>query len=206
MVEFKEWPKIPRGQNEEITITEKIDGTNACIIVEIGTDGQPHVIGMQSRSNLLAYKENGEWIRCLDEAGKPRENYGFAAWVIDNEETLSILGEGYHYGEWAGPGIQKNPHNLERKTFFLFNSDRWRDGRQQRPEGVECVPVLYEGPEYVYDDGVDGLEKATTVMMSKLWYDAKDKGYHPEGVVVWYHKTRRYEKYTYENANGKWAK
>ena len=34
MVEFKEWPKIPRGLGEQMTITEKIDGTNACIIVE----------------------------------------------------------------------------------------------------------------------------------------------------------------------------
>lgn len=32
-VEFKEWPKIPRGQNEIVSITEKINGTNACIII-----------------------------------------------------------------------------------------------------------------------------------------------------------------------------
>jgi hypothetical protein len=41
--------------------------------------------------------------------------------------------------------------------------------------------------------------------MDKLWASAKENGYHPEGIVIWYHKTRRYEKVTFENANGKWA-
>lgn len=182
MVEFKEWPKIPRGgKGEIVTITEKIDGTNACIIV--GPDGD--ILGCQSRSRLITPND---------------DNYGFADWVDRNRLELSKLGEGYHYGEWAGPGIQKNPHNLEKKTLFLFNSDRWRDGRQERPAGVECVPVLYEGSVYS-EDGVYMIDNA----LANLWSDAKEKGYHPEGIVIWYHKTRRYEKLTYENANGKWA-
>lgn len=190
MVEFKEWPKIPRGQGEEVTITEKIDGTNACIIVQLDGHGKPFVVGAQSRTQLLAeFKMDGGLVIHSD-------NYGFAAWVKGNAENLSILGKGYHYGEWAGPGIQKNPHNLEKKTFFLFNSDRWRDGRAQRPVGVECVPVLYEGP---------ASREAITTTMNALWASAKEKGYHPEGIVCWYHKTRRYEKVTFENANGKWA-
>lgn len=35
-MEFKEFPKIPR-LNREFTITEKIDGTNGCIVVEEGS-------------------------------------------------------------------------------------------------------------------------------------------------------------------------
>ena len=31
---FKKWPKIPRLENEVYYITEKIDGTNACIIID----------------------------------------------------------------------------------------------------------------------------------------------------------------------------
>jgi len=31
---FKAWPKIPRLENEIFHITEKIDGTNACIVIE----------------------------------------------------------------------------------------------------------------------------------------------------------------------------
>lgn len=188
MVEFKEWPKIPRGLNEQMTITEKIDGTNACIIVKEtdSTEFNPSrliVAGVQSRTRLITPED---------------DNYGFATWVYAHHDELADkLGPGYHYGEWAGPGIQKNPHNLERKTLFLFNSERWRDGRQQRPEGVECVPVLFEGP---------ASRESIEATMAGLWANAKEKGYHPEGVVIWYHKTRRYEKVTFENANGKWLK
>lgn len=196
MVEFKEWPKIPRGLGEQMTITEKIDGTNACVIVEesVDFDGTSlvRVVGAQSRTQLLAHTNKDNVLRLYN------DNFGFADWVIKNQVELATkLGPGYHYGEWAGPGIQKNPHNLERKTFFLFNSDRWRDGRQQRPEGVECVPVLFEGP---------ASRENIEATMAGLWANAKEKGYHPKGVVIWYHKTRRYEKVTFENANGKWVK
>lgn len=192
MVEFKEWPKIPRGgKGETITITEKIDGTNACVIVEELVGG-PRVLGAQSRSKMLISRMRGDDDVWSDHG----DNYGFAAWVKENELELAKLGEGYHYGEWAGPGIQKNPHNLDKKTFFLFNSERWRDGRQERPAGVECVPVLYEGEKG--DHTIDNV-------MDDLWHRSKQEGYHPEGIVIWYHKTRRYEKVTFENANGKWA-
>lgn len=176
MVEFKEWPKIPRGSDETITITEKIDGTNACIIIENG-----EIVGVQSRSRLIT---------------PDNDNYGFAGWVDRNKDELVKLGDGYHYGEWAGNGIQKNHHNIDGKKLFLFNSNRWRDGRDERPAGVECVPVLWEGVK---------TELTIPMIMDELWATAKRDGYHPEGIVVWYHKTKRYEKYTFENANGKWA-
>ena len=38
-VEFKAWDKIPRENPFKVTISEKIDGTNACVIVK---DGGPH--------------------------------------------------------------------------------------------------------------------------------------------------------------------
>lgn len=45
--------------------------------------------------------------------------------------------------------------------------------------------------------------------MDSLLYESSLEGedktpYIPEGVVVWYHKTRRYEKYTFANPEGKW--
>lgn len=175
MVEFKEWPKIPRGKGDSMTITEKIDGTNACIIIEGGV-----IVGVQSRNRLISIHD---------------DNYGFAQYVEKNKEELLKLGEGYHYGEWAGEGIQKNPHKIVGKKLFLFNSERWRDGRQPRPKGVECVPILWEGtPD---KDTINDV-------MDDLWSTAAVEGYKPEGVIVWYHKTRRYEKYTFENSEGKW--
>lgn len=191
MVEFKEWPKIPRGSGEQVTITEKIDGTNACVVVELDSVGELDVVGVQSRSHMLCEKDFPH-----DPWHISSENAGFGTWVRENEKELASLGEGYHYGEWAGPGIQKNHHNLEKKTFFLFNSDRWRDGRQQRPQCCECVPVLYEGPATIEN---------IQITMDNLYEQSKIKGYIAEGIVCWYHKTRRYEKYTFENANGKWG-
>lgn len=197
MVEFKEWPKIPRGgPNETVTITEKIDGTNACVIVAKYDNGMPYVAGAQSRTQLLWSQEDGGLIIIHG------DNYGFGKWTRDHLDELAQLGEGYHYGEWAGEGIQKNHHNIKGKKFFLFNYERWRDGRQERPTCCECVPVLYEGPAYI-EDGDGGIH-AISFVMDKLWNDAKEGGWYPEGIVVWYHKSRRYEKHTFENAEGKW--
>ena len=38
-IEFKAWPKIGRVSPFKATITEEIDGTNACIIIENGVNG-----------------------------------------------------------------------------------------------------------------------------------------------------------------------
>lgn len=127
--EFKEWPKIARLKTNIVTITEKIDGTNACVVVQNG-----EVVGAQSRSRKIVPGD---------------DNMGFALWVNQNKEVLATLGDGYHYGEWAGPGIQKNPHLLPEKTFFLFDTRRW-DYLEHCPAHQICriVPVFYVG-EYV---------------------------------------------------------
>lgn len=86
-IEFKAWPKIPRATGEKVTITEKMDGTNACVVIQEGK-----IVGVQSRKRFITPED---------------DNYGFAAWVAENEQELLKLGDGYHYGEWAGLGIQK---------------------------------------------------------------------------------------------------
>ena len=184
--EFKEWPKILRGTGDEtITITEKMDGTNGAIIVDKMEDtGQLYVAGVQSRKRIIT-------------PGADTDNFGFAGYVMDNcIDIAEKLGEGYHYGEWAGEGIQKNPHCIVGRKFYLFNSNRWRFGRQERPAGMMCVPVLYEAewyPEVVEDQ------------MDDLWLRHMHDGFYtPEGIVVWYHKTRRFEKHTFAMSEGKW--
>ena len=172
-IEFKEWPKIPRGKGEGIVITEKLDGTNACVIIEDG-----YVVGCQSRKRMITPED---------------DNYGFAKWVQENACDLTSLGDGYHYGEWAGLGIQKNPHNIHEKQFFLFNSGRWSNN-EDRPSCCQCVPVLFTGqntPENI-DNTLDDL------------WDSAEGEYIPEGIVVYFTRTRRYEKYTFKNQQGKW--
>lgn len=117
MVEFKEFGKIAR-LNREVVITEKIDGTNAAVVVT--DDG---LVFAQSRNRVIT---------------PDKDNYGFARWVETNAENLKQLGPGYHYGEWWGNGIQRG-YGQDRKRFSLFNTWRWKDAH---PECCDVVPVL----------------------------------------------------------------
>ena len=171
--EFKPWPKIQRPKNNLITITEKIDGTNACVVIQEGK-----FVGCQSRNRII----------------KPGDdNMGFAHWAYQNKEELESLGDGYHFGEWAGPGIQKNPHNLEEKTFFLFNTHRPAD---TLPDCVKQVPVLYHGPY---------SQEAIDEEYTKLWDRAAEQRYTPEGLIIFHHVTKSFTKVTYANQDGKWS-
>lgn len=123
MIEFKEFPKIAR-LNREVIISEKIDGTNAAVIV--GEDGTS--IAAQSRSRLITPED---------------DNFGFARWVQDNAQELLKLGPGHHFGEWWGCGIQRN-YGLTEKRFSLFNVTRWEDN-PKRPACVHVVPVILRG-------------------------------------------------------------
>lgn len=172
-VEFKAWPKIPRENPFNVTISEKIDGTNACIIIQKGV-----IAGVQSRKRFIT-PEN--------------DNYGFALWVSKNEDALLTMGDGYHYGEWAGLGIQKNPLRLEGKRLFLFNTFRWNKNNLSRPKCCDVVPVLYQGmlePEII----------------PNLLEDLKAKDTVREGVVAYYHAFKKYTKHTIKSPNGKWCK
>lgn len=68
MSEFVKFNSIKRRCNEEVIITEKIDGTNACIIVENGK-----IVGVQSRSRIITIDD---------------DNAGFAKFAYDNEDKL----------------------------------------------------------------------------------------------------------------------
>lgn len=172
--EFVGFPKIAR-LSREVIITEKIDGTNAQLLI---TDDAIHV-GSRKR-----------WITPKD------DNFGFATWVRGHEEELRGLGNGRHFGEWWGKGIQRG-YGLVERRFSLFNTMRWclygeepqriitGDPNQEKyqevlPECVGLVPELYRGEFYVEtaDACLDMLEiggsKAAPGFMK------------PEGVVVFH--------------------
>ena len=172
-MEFKSWPKIQRLGKNTVTITEKIDGTNACVIVDNG-----QVVGAQSRNRLLTLED---------------DNMGFANWVEQNKEPLATLGNGYHYGEWAGPGIQKNPHQLDQKTFFLFDP-RFHGNFEANPEHpakkvVSVVPVLYIGPfaEFYVYIALDKLENGEIGV-------GAGKVTNPEGIIIYFHAFQQHLK------------
>ena len=119
-MEFRKWESIKRV-NTSVVITEKIDGTNG-------------IIGIDETGKIWA----GSRTRWLTETA---DNYGFYKWVMENETELKRMGEGYHYGEWYGKGIQRG-YGLDHRRFALFNVGRWKEWR---PECCETVPVLYSG-------------------------------------------------------------
>lgn len=136
-MEFKPWPKMTRVENRRTPIfTEKIDGTNACVVISFAdandktiytslTEVGPMSIWAQSRTRFITPDD---------------DNFGFAAWVRDNAEALLKLGEGYHFGEWWGRGIQRT-YGLEERRFSLFDTRRWHNDNPP-PEPCHLVPIL----------------------------------------------------------------
>lgn len=175
MAEFRAWPKIAR-LNRDVIITEKIDGTNACVIIEQGTNDI--VVTAQSRSRIITPEQ---------------DNYGFAKWVEANREALiADLGFGYHYGEWWGQGIQRK-YGLDSRRFSLFNTTRW-EGAEFTTPNLHVVPVLYKGPFDTWDveDVLDSLKYDTGSVASPGFMK-------PEGIVIYHTASNTLFKVTCEN-------
>lgn len=159
MIEFKEFPKIHR-LNRQVIVTEKIDGTNACVVV--GDDGS---VAAQSRSRLITPAD---------------DNYGFAAWVEAHKAELLELGPGHHYGEWWGAGIQRK-YGLRERRFSLFNTHRWGESR---PACCHVVPVIAMGdpsggcPFNIVQRAVDDLALTGSIAAPGFM--------RPEGVVAFH--------------------
>jgi hypothetical protein len=154
---FESFPKIPRLRREVI-ITEKIDGTNAQIVVT-------------PEGEVFAGSRN-RWITPED------DNYGFATWVKKNEDELRLgLGIGQHFGEWWGAGIGRK-YDLSERRFSLFNTSRWKPG-STLPASCRVVPVLAIGQ--FADDII-----AKTLQQLKESGSIAEPGYmKPEGIVVY---------------------
>lgn len=120
LTKFEAFPKIKRLFKDPIIVTEKIDGTNAQIL--ISEDG---IIQAGSRNKFVTVGD---------------DNYGFASWVREHESELIDLGPGRHFGEWWGKGIQRG-YDLTEKRFSLFNTERW-GGHSPPPSCCHVVPVL----------------------------------------------------------------
>lgn len=166
-MEFQAFDKIPRLKRT-IVVTEKIDGTNACIA--IGDDGE---FATQSRSRIIVPGD---------------DNYGFAAWAYANKEDLLKLGPGYHYGEWWGAGIQRR-YGLTEKKFSLFNTGRW-SSNPDKPSCCGVVPILEMGDLSCVDSAVQQLRDKGSVAAPGFMF--------PEGVVIYHTSSRSMFKVTLE--------
>jgi len=199
--EFEAWPKTPR-LFRDVVVTEKIDGTNAAVIIEEGLpsedqhdwltcviddDGRFYKVGAQSRKRIIT-------------PGKSTDNFGFAQWVGENAEALvATLGAGRHFGEWWGRGIQRG-YGIAHRRFSLFNTYRYEglDFVDNGLSNVDIVPPLYQGPFDVARILAAMHELELYGSQASRWIPG-GLGAKPEGVIVYHEASRQTFKALIEN-------
>lgn len=199
-MDFQEFPKIGR-LSRDMVVTEKIDGTNAQVVIA----QRAHVdLGPTWATPWLATV--GDLV--IAAASRSRyitphtDNHGWAAWVLEHAEELVALGEGRHYGEWWGSGIQRR-YGLAEKRFSLFNVGRWVDshtggvgelkGKQElAPACCHVVPVLmrWTFSDEKIAEAIDTLKRDGSVAAPGFM--------NPEGVVIFHSATGTLFKKTIE--------
>lgn len=208
MIEFEPFPKIARLKRE-LVITEKVDGTNAQVHIVMPTTLEPYdptdtnVIAVLPSDGvtppLVMYAGSRKRYIVPEgtiEGKKGTDNFGFARWVRDNNADLFKLGEGRHYGEWYGQGIQRG-YGLNEKRFALFNVARWGDESTERPECCDVVRRIADA-----DGDFDNAEDALEFLGDHGSFSAP--GFmDPEGIVVWHSAARTLFKMTF-GMDGKW--
>jgi RNA ligase len=207
--DFRPWPSIPRW-NTNVTITEKIDGANGCIVItelplrpDLGLGGKVYQMAPVSCLATVYLTESDQMFavraqsrnRFVTTGG---DLMGFGDWVEANAVALvATLGVGYHFGEWWGNGIQRN-YGLPQgdKRFSLFNTSRWtpdlfEDDIASVP-GLGVVPVLGRTTAIYVNDLLGHVVRNLHELGS-----AAVPGYaNPEGVVIYHGAANQTFKYT----------
>ncbi len=198
---FAPFPKIPRLRRD-IVVTEKIDGTNAQVVIQIVSPAvkcdTDDVITIGDRTYVrhdgdvyeVRFASRNRWIKPDD------DNAGFAKWGVANARELLGLGAGRHYGEWWGSGIQRGYGFTKGERFFsLFNTGRWNWETPESTPPLCCttVPVLAEGVM------TDALIEGAINDLIREGSNASIGYMRPEGVVVYHTQSRSYYKRLIEN-------
>ncbi len=191
-MEFEAFQKIARLKRE-CFISEKIDGTNAQIVITLPTTTVPdeNVIATHPDTHFVMLAGSRSRYLTPTRDGSKGDNFGFAKWVQAHSDELWTLGEGRHYGEWWGLGIQRG-YGLTEKRFSLFNAWRWNDQNPNRPPCCGVVPNLYTGP-FTTEATSTAIERLKT-----LGSVAVPGFMQPEGIVIYLAAARTYFKQTIE--------
>ena len=183
--------------SRQALITEKIDGTNAQIVISKHEDGEitkPMPLDWWTDEDGTRWEMRAgsrkRWITQDD------DNFGFAGWVYGNRKELRKLGQGRHFGEWWGQGIQRK-YDMDEKAFSLFNAYRWAEhdhalfewatgdpskfnSQESAPSCCRVVPLL-------------SIEDFSTIEVDRAMNKLRTDGSHaapgfmaPEGVVVYH--------------------
>jgi hypothetical protein len=193
-MEFVPYPKTPRLKRD-VVITEKIDGTNAQVVIAKAAavaPGSPIVAWQASQESasgeptVMLVGSRTRWIT----PGKDTDNFGFAGWCRDNAEELFKLGEGQHFGEWYGQGIQRG-YGLDHKRFALFNTARWGAHNPNTPACCHVVPVLSLRQDVSVDDVLQQLRTEGSFAVPGFM--------NPEGIIVYHLAAKQCFKVLLEN-------
>lgn len=232
---FVAFPKIGRWANNKIAITEKIDGTNGSLTFTVeapGVDDTALAAWPWAEVNALGFRwhdpmgpgfpddhlvvmragSRNRWLT------RSADNYGFAAWAQENRNALVALGQGTHYGEWWGSGIQRG-YGLQPgdKRFSLFNVGRWiatpngvYDKGNPDPDkkpivapGLGVVPTLHYGA--MRDNSgqcqIEQHMRRLAFAGSQAAPGFKGEGKAgPEGVMVYFEALKTYSKVPFDPA------
>lgn len=175
---FEAYGKTPR-LNREIFISEKLDGTNAGIIID-----DHGAVWPQSRNRMIM-------------PGKDADNHGFARWVLDNADVLrDTLGAGRHFGEWVGPKIGPRDYGLTENHLYLFNPKHADAVENAGLDRLHIVPQLGVAPRFDSDFIDEVLEE---LIIEGSWIAPDDKYVHPEGIIVYHSASNQVFKVLSEN-------
>jgi hypothetical protein len=199
---FEAFPKLTRFSHDW-TVTEKIDGSNAQILI---VPANEVAAGQVPEDQKLAYVANSDVVvlagsrNRLLSPGKDKDHFGFAGFVRDNaEEIVEKLGEGRHFGEWYGQGIGPRGYGVNPKRFALFNAGRWTG--QPLPDRFDVVPRLYSGRVEnfsLFDDLLNDLKQNGSKIAPGF--------NNPEGIVMYHGPSKTSFKRTFDyDEAGKWA-
>lgn len=121
--EFRSFSEIVKYSGTKLIITQKLHGTNAQILVFKNEEGILDLkVGSRTR-----------WLF------PTQDNFGFCSFVLANKQDfIEKLGEGRHFGEWVGPGINSG-EGLKERILVLFDFERYTE----LPTRVTTVPVLF---------------------------------------------------------------
>lgn len=219
MVEFVKWDSTAR-LFRDVIVTEKLDGTNACVIFErLDMIDAPDIEGWMPNRALRVFDDAGIHYAVYAQSRNrlitpSSDNAGFAKWVEQNyQQIFYVLGEGRHYGEWWGQGVGRK-YDMTEKVFSVFNTAGWYkqedngDSRCARVGltgiNIRCVPVLATTTfnEDRIREVADKLRIAGSFATAEWTGKAFSK---PEGICIYHKAADTIFKYTFDsNDQHKW--
>lgn len=225
MAEFIKWESTAR-LFRDVVITEKLDGTNACVIFERIAPEENDDISLIGKSPVRIFNDNGYAFAVYAQSRNrlitpSNDNAGFAKWVEKNADRLfHVLGEGRHYGEWWGQGIGRK-YDMTEKVFSVFNTAGWFKEEVNEYEEltsrairaghlatlgihIDAVPVLgvHTFNEEVIRGQADLLRLNGSLATLKYTGGRFSK---PEGICIYHKGADRVFKYTFDsNDKHKW--